>query len=484
MKVLQFLQQNLLLIVTMLAIIFGIIAGMVCRLFEPSSDTVQLAQFPGELYLRMLRMLMLPLIISSIITGLSSGSGSSAGKIGALSMVCYASTSILATLVGLAVVVIIKPGSYTDSTATYVSQNSGIVSGMDSILDLFRNLIPDNIVAATVQHSTTVSVAAEDEGVHGVNSSADERINGSMEVNNIHHPNSTKRTVLVDGENVIGVLTYCIVFGVTLNKLGQRGAALIQFFSQINTVTICMIKLVMWYSPLGVMSLIMGQIMSTADIMETGQTVAVYVASVLCGLAVHSVVVLPAMYFILTSQNPYVIYLRSLPALLTAFATSSSAATLPVTMRCVEERLHMDKRISRVILPVGATVNMDGGAVYAVVGVVFTAQYNGITLSFGDFFITCLTAFLSSIGTASIPGSDLAMLLLVLRSIGLPVGGTSLLVSVNWLLDRFGTAVNVASDCLVMGVVSRFTKLPPRDPSETQFEPVQEEDRMVADHLV
>ncbi|XP_046550466.1 excitatory amino acid transporter-like [Haliotis rubra] len=484
MKVLQFLQQNLLLILTILAIVLGVIAGLVCRLFEPSSDTVQVVQFPGELFLRMLRMLILPLIISSIITGLGNVTGSSAGKIGVLSMMYYASTSILATLVGLAVVLIIKPGSYTDSTATYVSQNNDVVSGMDAILDLFRNLIPDNIVAATVQHSTTVSVAAEDEGVHSVNSSADERINGSMEVNNIHHPNSTKETLSVKGENILGLLTYCIVFGVTLSKLGQRGAALIQFFSQINTVTVYMIKLVMWYSPFGVMSLIMGQIMSAADISKTGQTVAVYMATEMAGLAVHSVVVLPAMYFILTRQNPYLIYLRSLPALLTAFATSSSAAALPVTMQCVEERLQMDKRISRVILPVGATVNMDGGAVYGVVAAVFIAQYNGITLSFGDFFIICLTAFLTSIGTASIPGSDLAMLMLVIRAIGLPVRGASLLLTINWLMDRCGTTVNVASDCLMVGVVSRFTNLPPRDPSETQFDPVQEEERMIADNRV
>ncbi|XP_067654029.1 excitatory amino acid transporter-like [Haliotis asinina] len=484
MKVLRFLQHNLLLILTTLAILLGTIAGLACRLFEPSSDTVQLVEFPGELFLRMLRLLILPLIISSIITGLGNVSGSSAGKIGILSMVYYTSTSVLATLVGLAVVLIIKPGSYTDSTATDVPQDKDVVSGMDAILDLFRNIVPDNIVAATLKHSNTVPVAVEDYRVHTVNSSAENMLNDSTEVSIIHHPNSTKKTLLVEGENILGILTYCIVFGVILSKLGEKGAALTQFFSQINTVTVYMIKLVMWYSPLGVMSLTMGQIMSAADISKTGQTVAVYMATEMAGLVVHSAVVLPAMYFILTRQNPYVIYLRSLPALLTAFATSSSAATLPVTMECVEERLHMDKRISRVILPVGTTVNMDGGAVYGVVAAVFIAQYNGIPLSFGDFFIICLAAFLVSIGTASIPASDLAMLMLVLRAIGLPVRGASLLLTIGWLMDRFGTTVNVASDCLMVGVVSRFTNLPPRDTPETQFEPMQEEQRMIADDLV
>ncbi|XP_046546859.1 excitatory amino acid transporter-like [Haliotis rubra] len=232
---------------------------------------------------------------------------------------------------------------------------------------------------------------------------------------------------------------YCIVFGVTLSHLGRRGAVVIEFFMVINTVTQNMIKLVMWYSPLGILFLITGQIMSTSDMTETGQTLAIYIATEMAGLAIHSLVVLPFLYFILTRKNPYTIYLKAIQALLTAFATSSSAATLPVTMQCVEQRMKMDTRISRFILPVGATVNMDGGAVFAAIAPMFIAQYNGISLSFGDVII---------------------------------VG------------DRFRTMVNVVSDCLVVGVVSHYTKLPPRDTSETQSEPLREEREMLEHDLM
>ncbi|XP_048240608.1 excitatory amino acid transporter-like [Haliotis rufescens] len=295
---------------------------------------------------------------------------------------------------------------------------------------------------------------------------------------------TAKKTVMVDGANIIGILTYCIVFGVTLSQLGRRGAVVTQFFTVVNIVTFKMIRLVMWLSPLGILFLVMGQIMSTTDMTETGQTLAIYLATELAGLAIHSLVVLPGLYFILTRKNPYAIYLKAIQALLTAFATASSAATLPVTMQCVEKRMKIDTRISRFILPVGATVNMDGTAVYSAIAPVFIAQYNGINLSFGDVIIISLTAVLSSIGSAAVPGAGVAMLLLVLKSIALPDRGISFLVTVDWLMDRLRTAVNVASDCLVVGVVSHYTELPPCNPSETQSEQQQEEQEMLENDLV
>ncbi|XP_048240286.1 excitatory amino acid transporter-like [Haliotis rufescens] len=481
MKVLQFLRHNILLISTLLAVVLGIVAGMVCRPLKPSSDTIHLVQFPGELFLRMLKMLMLPLIIASIITGLGNMKGSSAGRIGVLSMVYYASTSVVATLVGLTVVLTIKPGAYSDSSTAYISHNNAMTSTTDIFLDLLRNIVPDNIVAATSQHSSTVT-RTEDGGSFSYDFLNDTE--NSTEVNMTNQLSSTRKTQLVDGANILGVLMYCIVFGVTLSQLGRSGTVVTEFFTVINTVTLKMIRLVMWYSPFGILFLIMGQIMSTTDMTETGQTLAIYIATELAGLAIHSLVVLPGLYFILTRKNPFAIYLKIVQALLTAFATASSAATLPVTMQCVEERMKIDTRISRFVLPAGATVNMDGGAVYAAIAPVFIAQYNGVSLSFGDVIIVSLTAILSSVGTAGVPGAGLAVLLLVLKSVGLPDRGVSFLITVEWLLDRTRTMVNVASDCLVVGVVSRYTNLPPRDQSETQSEPLREEQVMLESELV
>ncbi|XP_046551658.1 excitatory amino acid transporter-like [Haliotis rubra] len=436
MKVLQFLRHKALLISTIIAVVLGIVAGIMCRSLKPTPDAIQLVQFPGELFLRMLKMLMLPLIAASIITGLGNMKGSSAGRMGVLSMVYYASTSVAATLVGLALVLSIKPGSYSDSATTHIQHNDAMASAIDIILDLMRNIVPDNLVAATVQHSRTETVVHEVEFRDDVNSSSGGDYRKST---NLSRHFTAKKTVMVDGANVIGVITYCIVFGVTLNQLGCRGGVVAQFFTIINLVTFKMITLVMWYSPVGILFLITGQIISTTDLTETGQTLAIYIATEMAGLAIHLLVVLPGLYCVLTRKNPYAIYLKAIQALITALATSSSAATLPVTMQCVEQRMKMDTRISRFILPVGATVNMDGGAVFAAIAPMFIAQYNGISLTFGDVII---------------------------------------------IRDRFRTTVNVASDCLVVGVVSHYTKLSPSDTSETQGEPLREEQEMLENDLV
>ncbi|XP_067675312.1 excitatory amino acid transporter-like isoform X2 [Haliotis asinina] len=422
----------------------------------------------------MLKMLMLPLIIASIIRGLGNMKGSSAGKIGVLSMVYYASTSVTATLIGLTLVLTIKPGAYSGSSTTDVSHNTAMVSSLDIFLDLLRNIVPDNIVAATVQHTST------DTRTEDSSSSRSAFMNdtgNSTDDNMINQPSSTRTTRLVDGANILGVLMYCIVFGVTLGQLGSYGAVVTEFFTVINTVTQNMIKLVMWYSPVGILFLITGQVMSTNDITATGQTLAIYIATELAGYAIHSLVILPGFYFIFTRENPYAIYSKSVQALLTAFATSSSAATLPVTMQCVEERMKVDTRISSFILPVGATVNMDGGAVFAAIAPVFIAQYNGISLPFGDVIII-------GVGSAAVPGAGFAVLLVVLQSVGLPDRGIAYLVSVDWLMDRFRTTVNVAGDCLIVGVVSHYTKLPPRDSLETQIELPREEQGMLESVLV
>ncbi|XP_048240284.1 excitatory amino acid transporter-like [Haliotis rufescens] len=310
MTVLQFLRHNFLLISTLLAVVLGIVAGMVCRTLKPSSDTIQLVQFPGDLFLRMLKMLMLPLTVASIITGLGNMKGSSAGRIGVLSMVCYTSTSVAATLVGLTLVLTIKPGAYSDSSTTDVLHNNAMASTMDIFMDLLRNILPDNIVAATIQHSRTEMV------VHGIklqddgNSSSGNLQETGGDSRKVNQSVTAKKTVMVDGANIIGVLTYCIVFGVTLSQLGRRGAVVTQFFTAVNIVTFKMIRLVMWYSPIGILFLVMGQILSTTDMTETGQTLAIYIATELAGLAIHSLVVLPGLFFILTRKNPYAIYLK------------------------------------------------------------------------------------------------------------------------------------------------------------------------------
>ena len=204
------------------------------------------------------------------------------------------------------------------------------------------------------------------------------------------------------------------------------------------------------YSPVGIWSLISAKFASMHDISGTFASLAMFMVTVIAGLAVHSLIILPAFFVVCTRQNPLSFTKGIIQALLTAFGTSSSSATLPVTFRCLEENNKIDKRVTRFVLPIGATINMDGGALYEAVAAIFVAQVYGINLNFGQYIAVSLTATLASIGAAGIPSAGMVTMLVVLQTLGLPEEAISLLISVDWFLDRFRTAVNV------LGRVSTF----------------------------
>ncbi|PIO75115.1 excitatory amino acid transporter 1 domain protein [Teladorsagia circumcincta] len=193
------------------------------------------------------------------------------------------------------------------------------------------------------------------------------------------------------------------------------------------------------------------------DLMATAQTLAMFILTVVLGLAIQCFVTLPLIYFIGTRQNPYV-FLRGLgQAVLTALGTSSSAASLPVTFRCLEE-LGVDSRVTKFVLPVGAMVNMDGTALYEATASIFIAQLNGMDLSFGQVLTVSITATLASIGAASIPSAGLVTMMIVLTALGLPVNDISLIIAIDWFLDRLRTSVNVIGDAFGCGFVYQLSK--------------------------
>jgi len=183
-----------------------------------------------------------------------------------------------------------------------------------------------------------------------------------------------------------------------------------------------------------------------------------YMLTVITGLIIHAVITLPAIYFAVTRKNPLTFFKGMLQAWVTALGTASSAATLPVTFRCLEENNHIDKRVTRFVLPVGATVNMDGTALYEAVAAIFIAQMNDIDFHFGQIVIVSLTATAASIGAASVPSAGLVTMLLVLTALGLPTKDISMIIAVDWFLDRIRTSINVLGDAFGAGVVYHLSK--------------------------
>ncbi|XP_046560781.1 excitatory amino acid transporter 2-like [Haliotis rubra] len=237
-----------------------------------------------------------------------------------------------------------------------------------------------------------------------------------------------------DGMNVIGILLFFAVFGVMLNNMGESGRLMVDLFNILNQITMNMTKLVMWYNPIGILFIVMNKILEVRDLETAAQQLAMYMVTGLIGLAIHALVVLPSIYFILTRQNPFRVSLGLIESLLTGLGTSSSAAALPVTLRLCEEKMKFNKTICRFVLPIGATINMDGLAIIQALTPIFLAQMNHRILTFADLVAISLSATLSSIGAAGVPGTGFITMLVVVAAVGLPVEDAYIVLAVDWFM--------------------------------------------------
>uniref|UniRef100_A0A3Q3WGE1 Amino acid transporter n=1 Tax=Mola mola TaxID=94237 RepID=A0A3Q3WGE1_MOLML len=458
--------HNLLLGLTVMGVVMGVVFGMLLRYMKvKDSAALTMVSFPGEILMRMLKMLILPLIISSLITGLAGLDARSSGRMGSRAMVYYMSTTVIAAILGVILVLGIHPGNpklrgggTSNASATPRTQE---VSSLDAFLDLIRNLFPENLVQACFQQVQTV--------LKGVPEPA---------------PNQTQPILVTRkkleykwGMNVLGLIGFFITFGICMGRMGERGKVMCDFFNILNEIIMTMVSMIMWYSPVGIASLIAGKIAAIGDLEVVARQLGMYMVTVMVGLLIHGGLILPAIFFATTRKSPFTFYSGIFQAWITALGTASSAGTLPVTFRCLEENLRIDKRVTRFVLPIGATINMDGTALYEAVAAIFIAQMNDIALDGGQIVTVSMTATLASVGAASIPSAGLVTMLLILTAVGLPTQDISLLIAVDWLLDRMRTSINVVGDSFGAGIVDHLSKaeLAQLDAAEMQMLPQEEE---------
>uniref|UniRef100_A0A7N6FCK5 Amino acid transporter n=1 Tax=Anabas testudineus TaxID=64144 RepID=A0A7N6FCK5_ANATE len=441
-RVKRIVRANLLVILTVAGVIIGVFIGLGVRNVALTRTQIIYIGFPGELLIRLLKMIIIPLVVCSLVSGAASIDPKALGKLGGWAMLFFLVTTLIASSIGVVMAFIISPGSVEIETSAQNVGNDNVPASkevIDSFLDLIRNIFPSNLVSAAFR-----SYATSYKMINGT----DGNLNFTAEKVPIGKDQ--------DGMNILGLVVFAIVFGVALRKLGEEGEILIKFFNSFNEATMVLVSWIMWYAPIGIMFLVAGKIVEMDDVAKLFASLGKYIACCIIGHAIHGLLVLPAIYFIITRKNPYTFLWGIFTALATAFGTSSSSATLPLMMKCVEENNGVSKHISRFILPIGATVNMDGAALFQCVAAVFIAQLNAVSLNFVQVITILVTATASSVGAAGIPAGGVLTLAIILEAVGLPTTDISLILAVDWLVDRTCTILNVEGDAFGAGLLQYF----------------------------
>jgi proton glutamate symport protein len=368
---------------------------------------VSYVSWMGDLFLRALRMIIIPLIFSSLISGVASiGSSGNLGRLGIKTISYYILTSFIAILTGLLFVNIFKPGFGADLNLS--QQIEGLVENQRSLKDTFLHIVPDNIFNA------------------------------------------------MNNSDMLAIIFFSILFGFFITRVEESySKPLIKAFNAIFEVMMKITMFVILFAPLGLFGIVAEVVADQDDLVNLMVKMSVYMGTVLIGLIIHFTVTLPLIVRFIGKSKPYRHMKNMSAALFTAFSTASSGATLPVTINAAEKNSGVSNKISSFVLPLGATINMDGTALYECVAAMFIAQAYGIEMTMVQQLIIVATAMLASIGAAGIPMAGLVMITVVLTAVGLPLEGVGLILAVDRILDMFRTATNVWSDSCCAVVIAK-----------------------------
>nr|XP_030736275.1 excitatory amino acid transporter 4 isoform X2 [Globicephala melas] len=398
--VLRFLRRNAFILLTVSAVVIGVSLAFALRPYQLSYRQVKYFSFPGELLMRMLQMLVLPLIVSSLVTGMASLDNKATGRMGMRAAVYYMVTTVIAVFIGILMVTIIHPGKGSKE-GLHREGRIETVPTADAFMDLVRNMFPPNLVEACfkqfkTQYSTrlvTRTIVRTDNGSELGTSMPplSSMENGSSLLENVTRAIGTLQEVLsfeetvpvpgsANGINALGLVVFSVAFGLVIGGMKHKGRVLRDFFDSLNEAIMRLVGII------------------------------------IC------------------------------------------SATLPITFRCLEEGLGVDRRITRFVLPVGATVNMDGTALYEALAAIFIAQVNNYELNLGQITTISITATAASIGAAGIPQAGLVTMVIVLTSVGLPTEDITLIIAVDWFLDRLRTVTNVLGDSIGAAVIEHLSQ--------------------------
>ncbi len=405
----------------LIGLLLGVIYGLTAVYFELDEFTKDWIKPFGTIFINFLKLIAVPLILFSLISGIANLKDvSKLSRMGLKTIALYLTTTVIAVSFGLILVNIINPGdSFPKKEQQLLEERYGsdvskkqqdaVDLQSDSPLQFLIDIVPDNLVSAMSENSS-----------------------------------------------MLQVIFFSLFFGISIILLPEKTTEIVtSFFVGMNTVILKMIDLIMEFAPIGVFSLLGAIIVELKGDSALFTSLGLYAFTVVLGLTLMIFVIYPLFLRFFAKISFRDFYKGIAPAQMLAFSTSSSAATLPVTMECVENNLKVSHEVSSFVLPIGATVNMDGTSLYQAVAAVFIATAFGIDLTFGQQLTIVLTATLASIGSAAVPGAGMVMLVIVLASIGVPTEGIALIFAVDRPLDMVRTMVNVTGDTVIAVIIQK-----------------------------
>lgn len=393
----------------LIALAMGLIVGIIVfylpeGIFKNAILIDGIFQLTGQVFLRAIMMVVVPLVFISLVNGAASmGDIQKLGRVGAKTIIFYLATTTLAIILALVLGSIAKPGIGLDLASIEIVETT--IGEKTGLVQILYEIIPRNPIQA-----------------------------------------------MAEG-NMLQIIVFAILTGVGLSLIGEKGNSIIKLFEDLNELIMKLVEIVMLFAPIGVFGLI-AKTFATEGIAVL-LPLAKYVIAVYIGLIIHAVIVYGGLFKLLTGLSIGKFYKKFLPAISVAFSTASSGATIPVSLDICENQLGINKEIASFTIPLGSTINMDGTAIMQGIGTFFIAQVYNIPMTIGMLATVVMTATLASIGTAGVPGAGAIMLSMVLQSAGLPLEGIGLIMGVDRLVDMGRTAVNVTGDAVCTTIIAK-----------------------------
>ncbi|XP_052782586.1 excitatory amino acid transporter-like [Mya arenaria] len=472
-RIIAVVKENALLVLTLVGVALGIGLGFAVRETNPSDTALMWLGLPGQLYLRLLKMMIVPLIVTSVISGTASLEPRANGKISVVAFTFVFLTNLLGAVLGVLTFLAFKPGNTSGRILQQVASISHPIKTSDILADLLRNIIPDNLFEATFRQTQTSYVETTIVNLTG----------------NMTNTQWVKEVGKSDGPNLLGLIFACTLLGIAAASVKGRGKPLIDFFEAATQTVIAIIRWFLWTTPIGVLSLILVAVAGLSDVAVIFSDLGIFIAAVTVALVVQQLVVMPLVLFGLTRRNPYAHMLGISRPWIIAFASASTAVAIPEMLYACEVKLSTDRRIARFVIPFSVTVSANGSAVFIACSCLFISNFSGNFPSIDIVFTTGVLSTVASLAIPSVPSASIVSIVMILTSLNIPAEAVALLLAVDFFLDRVRTTSSVVSHTMCAVVTYHMCKnsLTPLDDendlADVELQVVPEEGKLLSQEV-